>query len=145
VGEAAVAGASHAARTVGHETISVVIDYLVPIGFGVVGFGAGPSLLGGRAISNAVYNAVGGQTPANTSNRAGGAVMAVLSAGIGYAFWRMGHGDGWILKIVGKAVGAFFLGAAANYLIFCVLAGQNPPTGGLDAMFSWFGSVTGAN
>jgi hypothetical protein len=137
------AGSTHAAKMVGGEAVDVVIEYLVPIGFGLVGFAGGTTALGGLAISNAVYNAVGAHTPANTSNRAGGAVMAVISAAFGYAFWRLGKRDGWIVKVIGKALGAFFLGTAANYFIFCVLVGQNPPSGGIDALMGWFAGVTG--
>ena len=131
------AGAKHAAKSVGYEVVDVVIDYLIPIAGALTGLVAGPSLFGGLIIQNSLATTVGQNGGSdvisnNTCVRLGGAILAVITAGIGYAFWRLGKRDGWIMKVIGKGVGSFFLGTAAAYTFGQVISAKNCPSGLLD-------------
>jgi hypothetical protein len=132
-------GALHAGKMVGGEAFGIVLDYLVPIGAGLAGFAAGPSVIGGAAsIANATYSAFGAGKGPN-ANLVGGAVFAVIYASIGGAFWHMRSRGGWIMKIIGGGVGAFFFGSALSLLIFQVGLQQVAPSGALDSIFAWIG------
>ena len=139
MGEAADSSAGHAAEMIGFEAVDVVIDYLVPIGFGFIGLGFGPTLFGGLAIQNALSTSAGGNggagvIPNSTCVRIGGGILALVTLAVGYAFWRLGKHEGWVMKIVGKATGSFFLGTGVSYVFGQVIMAKDAPTGLVDNM-----------
>jgi len=138
MGEAAAVGT---ARAVGTEAVDVVVKYIVPIGAAVGGFVAGTKVLGGSTLVGLM--AIIPQTGVNTvtSTRIIGALLALVSALIGWAFWHLRSRAGWIAKLIGGGVGGFFLGTAAGYFVGCTIGGNSPSWGFLDTIQAWFQGV----
>ena len=146
MGEAMVTGGAHAAKAVGYEALDVLVDYLIPLGAGIAGFVAGPALIGGTySLANTINS---GLTSAGTSSgsagtRIAGFVMGGVFALIGFAFWRLGHREGWIVKVLGKSVGAFFLALALQNVIVGGIGNHPAPqNGALDKLFDWVQTVS---
>jgi hypothetical protein len=139
--EGAVASAKSAAKSVGYEALDVVIEYILPLGFGVGGFISGANLIGGVTLGNAIWDA--GVKAGPTATRIAGAVLGGVTGGIGLAFWRLGNREGMIVKIIGKSVGAFFIGTALNYVAYNVVMGNAINSGGLDTLFGSVQQVAG--
>ena len=138
------ASSAHAARMVGSETLDAVIEYFVPIGASVAGFAVAPQVLGGQVIVDKIYSAMQSTNSAassTTANRVGFGILAVVLGAIGGAFWRLGHRGGWIMKLLGKGIGGFFLGGAVGYALYGPLLGQQPP--GTASRNGLFDMVTG--
>ena len=137
MGDTATA-AGHASRAVASEAADLVLDYLVPIGSAIAGVVAGPGMFGGSAIASQIVN-LGGQTAGitpTTANRIAGALMGLILGLVGYAFWRLGKRDGWIMKLAGKGFGGFFLGTAARYALDNALMGKALGAGVIDSFAS---------
>ena len=132
-------------KAVGREAVDVVIDYLVPIGAGLTGAVAGVSIVGGPfSIANALNWQFGSDPTGGNATRIGCLVFGAIWGAVGLAFWRLGKRDGWIERLLGKAVGAFFIGTALR----CTWGGitnQVQPQGAVDALFSWISSMAGGH
>jgi len=139
VPDSTVASGIHAGKAVGSEFVDVIIDYLLPVGAGVAGFFVGDAILGGPAsVTNAISAAASSLDLTTASAvRIGGAIFALIWGAVGYAFWRMGHRDGWIMRALGKGFGGFFLGTAANEFVYRVLLASPGGSNGLvDKLFA---------
>jgi len=145
MGEAAVSGAGHAAHAVGSEAIDVVIEYLVPIGAGIAGLTVGTHIFGGQSIAGQLSESLSGANISGASfTRLTGALLAGIFAIAGYAFWRLGKRDGWVMKLLGKAFGGFFLGTAAGYAVGPLLLNKPVNGGGLiDKLVNGFSNIAG--
>ncbi|MCI4357391.1 MAG: hypothetical protein L3K18_09720 [Thermoplasmata archaeon] len=118
-----------------HESLKVVVDILIPVGAGIAGFFTCTAVFGGV---NAMYNVLLKAGISGNAGRLADLVMSGISAAIGFGFWRLGHTDGMILKIVGRGVGAFFLGGAASYLAQAWTQPSNVPNGLVDKLVGNF-------
>jgi hypothetical protein len=141
--DSVLGGSEAAANKLGGKAVEVVADVFVPLGAGLAGFIGGGALLGGaQAISNVVYNTMGGSGSGATANRVGGFVFALIWGGIGYGLWHMRGSMGTIGRCIVGGFGAFFLGTAANLGIFNALLGRQPAATGLvDKLFALVGTV----
>jgi hypothetical protein len=141
--EAAVQ-AAHTAKAVGGDALGVVVEYIAPLAGAVVGFVAGPKIVGGGySISNAISgSAVGSKISTDNIHRIAGLTMAAITSLIGGIFWRLGMHDGWIQRLVGRGLGAFFFGTALSNLFTSGLMGQAPAQGGIDNLVSWVQGTT---
>jgi hypothetical protein len=112
--------------TFGHA-LTAVGKYLAPIAGIVGGYVSGGVLGGARSLANLVYGATGqGKGLSGTSaNRIGGAIMAIISAGIGAVFWSMRGGGMWH-EIIGGLVGGFFFGVALFNAALALTGNQGP-------------------
>jgi hypothetical protein len=130
------AGASHAAREIGHESLNILVDTIAPLAGGVVGLIGGVGILGGTySISNAILQVAPSLSAQNS--RLGGFAAAVIFAGIGTALWHMRARGGWILKLIGGGAGGFFYGTAASAALVYGLPNRAAPQGALDSLFNW--------
>lgn len=135
-------GAGHAARAVGSEAVDVVVEYLIPIGAGVAGLVMGPAVFGGNAVLGSIYNASQNMVGGATIQRIGGALFGGIFGLIGYTFWRLGKRDDWTMKLVGKGLGAFFLGTAVGYVIYAIVP-KSFPVGIIDKFFAGAEQIAG--
>jgi hypothetical protein len=137
------ASAAHAGKAIGHEAVDVVIEYLIPIGTGIAGLMVGPAALGGAySLSNAINSAVN-QNSTVQATRIGGLVFAGIWGAVGYALWRMGDHDGWVMKLLGKGLGGFFIGTALGLIFFSVIPNRPAPQSGLaDQLMGWVGDLS---
>ena len=134
MGDTATA-AGHASRAVASEAVDLVLDYLVPIGSAVAGLMIGAGIFGGKTIADQIVSL--GGSAANltsaTANRVAGAIMGLILGVVGYAFWRLGKRDDWIMKLAGKGFGGFFLGTAARYALDNALMGKALGSGVIES------------
>ena len=140
-----VASAARTGRIVGHETVDVVIEYLVPLGTGIAGFVGGEATLGGTySIANAINSGVSSSGPLYAqSTRVAGLIMGSIWAMLGYAFWRHHKADGWVEKLICGGLGGFFFGTALSVVIFRVIENKVAPSSGLiDMLFGWIGDLS---
>jgi hypothetical protein len=119
------------AKTIGKEALDVVIDYFVPLAGGVAGLIIGPMTFGGNSVAGTIWTQANNEVSGATASRLVGALFAGIFGAAGYGFWRLGKRDGWIMKILGKGIGSFFLGTAIGYLISSTLMGKALPSNGL--------------
>jgi hypothetical protein len=123
--------AKGAAKKSWSEGLRVFKDILLPVGAGLAGLFSLPAALGGV---NTFYNAL---LKANLSGPAGRlcwAIMAAISASIGFVFWHARHAGGQIWEIISTAVGALFLGGAVSYAVGAWTVPANPSNGLIDSL-----------
>jgi hypothetical protein len=137
--------AASATKSTFSHALHAVGKYLAPIAGVVAGYVAGPALGGARSIANAIWGVTGsGKGLSGTSaNRLGGAVMAMVAAGLGAVFWSMRGGGMWH-EIIGGLVGGFFFGAAL-FNAGLLVTGAQGPSGLIESLSSGVAEVAEGN
>ena len=126
---------AHSMWAVGEETLKLAEDVLIPIAAGFAGY-ASYQYWGGFQL---IYATIGNSGAPGAWSPASGRLAAAIAGGIwlavGAGFWSIGKHAGTILRLVGKGVGAYFLGVGVGYGLGALMGLSAPlPNGALESL-----------
>jgi hypothetical protein len=136
--------AAHAGKKTIGEFVKVASEYFAPFAGVVAGFFSGPKLGGGQSVANLIWNSSTGKVPGGSANRVGGAIMGIIWALVGGAFWSLRSQGGIWMKALGGFAGGFFFGASLSNVPY-IINGSQPPAGWLESVANWSEGVAGGN